>query len=231
MALGLAQVEAALAGLHDVSAEKRRAFQGRVKHLQKLGFPAGINTGKGKRAEYTLEACCKLIAAFELMQFGAMPAAAIGIVESNWSFLKVMFAAAYVEYLERGWPDEGGFGYSWVWVLYPQMMADLADPDDPDTAAVSALRLKDVEKEIWADWHANAEGHVPDKGKAYRLSLINISWAMHEFFIPLVAQGLPKTLLFEELQQWKFESYEINMLKDDIGKWSWHFFEQRLNDE
>jgi hypothetical protein len=51
--LSFAQVEKALAHTHNIAEPKRRAFAARLQHLQKLKFPAGTNTGRGRAAKYT----------------------------------------------------------------------------------------------------------------------------------------------------------------------------------
>ena len=226
--LGFSEVEAALAELHDVLPERRSAFRARIKHLQKLGFPAGLNTGKGTRAVYTLEAIAKLVAAFEFMQFGMMPATAVNLIETNWSFFRVTVAAAYIERLERGWPRNNGFAFSWVWILTPQMMADLAPPEDEQFASIGAFRLKDVEKTFWEDWRDGEDNMVPVRGRAYRLAMVNISWALDEFLSALVR---PEGNLFsQEVDQWTFDQKDFDELEKDIGLEFTDFFARRLSD-
>jgi hypothetical protein len=69
-----------LAELHDVPPAKEGALKGRLQHFQRLGFPAGVNTGRGKPAEYGVSAILRIVVAFEMLQLGIMPERAIGIV-------------------------------------------------------------------------------------------------------------------------------------------------------
>lgn len=66
-------VEEVIARIHAVEPARRPALAARLRHLQRLGFPPGINTGKGKRAEYGLDELLLLAAAFELLQLGVTP--------------------------------------------------------------------------------------------------------------------------------------------------------------
>jgi len=84
---GFSEVEAAIAVLHDVPAERRSAFSHRLKHLQRLGFPKGINTGRGKAATYLPEHVFQMAVAVELLQFGFTPDPAARTVTANLDYL------------------------------------------------------------------------------------------------------------------------------------------------
>ncbi|BEU99981.1 hypothetical protein [Novosphingobium olei] len=73
MQFQFAQVEQALADMHRVAPEKRSAFQGRLKHYQKQGFPPGINTGRGRAAVYYVRHAVQLAVALEMNQVGLNP--------------------------------------------------------------------------------------------------------------------------------------------------------------
>lgn len=71
-----------LSALHDVPPARETALIGRVQHLQRMGFPAGVNVGSGQRAEYDAPAIVRILLAFELMQFGLRPERAVMIVRA-----------------------------------------------------------------------------------------------------------------------------------------------------
>lgn len=77
------QVDDALAKVHTIVPEKRSAFSNRLKHLQKLGFPGGINTGRGRAAEYRGHHIFLLGVALQLIELGLNPERAIRVVEEN----------------------------------------------------------------------------------------------------------------------------------------------------
>lgn len=65
-ALRYPEVEALLSELHGVAPTGRVALMGRIKNLQRKGWPPGTNSGRGKPAEYDGEAVIKLLLAFEM---------------------------------------------------------------------------------------------------------------------------------------------------------------------
>lgn len=58
---------------HQISAERKGAFKGRLQHFQRLGFPPGINTGKGKAASYKWRELILLGLALEYAEIGSTP--------------------------------------------------------------------------------------------------------------------------------------------------------------
>lgn len=83
MRYGFADVEDALARFHTISDEKRSAFANRLKHLQRRGFPPGVNTGRGRAADYAPHHVFLLAVALELNQLGAGPEAAIDLINGS----------------------------------------------------------------------------------------------------------------------------------------------------
>ncbi|MCW3796487.1 hypothetical protein OMW55_01510 [Sphingomonas sp. BN140010] len=83
MQLSFAQVEGALAGAHSISADRRSAFRHRLKHVQRLNFLPGINTGRGRAATYSASDLFLLGVVLELNQLGLTPERAIGVVQDD----------------------------------------------------------------------------------------------------------------------------------------------------
>jgi hypothetical protein len=83
--LGSRQVEALVMSLHDIAPEHEIAFMGRVKHLNRLGFPRGISAGRGTPIKYDADQLFQVLAAFELAQLGASPQRAVQLLEECWS--------------------------------------------------------------------------------------------------------------------------------------------------
>lgn len=81
--LSYAQVVALLADRHDVDDSSMVAFRGRLQHFQRLGFPAGINTGRGRSAAYSFGQLVQLSLAVELIQLGLTPEKAVSVLRSN----------------------------------------------------------------------------------------------------------------------------------------------------
>jgi len=64
---------ATLAYKHEIDDSNKTAFRGRIQHMQRLGFPAGVNTGKGKPAYYGWRELLLLALAFEYLEIGSTP--------------------------------------------------------------------------------------------------------------------------------------------------------------
>lgn len=80
MQFSYAQIDEALATAHGIPDHKRSAFLARIKHLQKLGFPPGVNTGRGRAAVYGIGQAFLLALGLELIQLGTNPERAINSI-------------------------------------------------------------------------------------------------------------------------------------------------------
>jgi len=67
----------------DIGEDRKGALRSRFQHLQRLKFPAGVNTGRGKKVDYgwweTLQVCL----AFELIDQGLSPDLVIAMISNN----------------------------------------------------------------------------------------------------------------------------------------------------
>jgi len=77
------------AALHRIAPEKRTAFRGRLQHFQKLRFPPGVNTGKGKAVEYGADSVLSLAVALELAQLGVPPDRSVRLLTENLTHIVV----------------------------------------------------------------------------------------------------------------------------------------------
>lgn len=77
--MSFAEVERALADLHNIASPHRSAFSNRLKNFQRLGFPEGINTGRGKAAAYKIHHVVHFAVLLEFVQMGLTPERAISI--------------------------------------------------------------------------------------------------------------------------------------------------------
>lgn len=87
MGYGFADVEAALAEVHRIPEERRSPFSNRLKHLQRLGFPPGVNTGRGRAATYFAEHAFLLAVALQLTELSVTPERAIRLIEISFAGL------------------------------------------------------------------------------------------------------------------------------------------------
>lgn len=76
MDLSFNQVEAVFTERFAIPEDRAVAFRGRLQHLQRLNFPTGVNTGRGKKASYGWRQIIQLMVALDLIDFGMTPDAA-----------------------------------------------------------------------------------------------------------------------------------------------------------
>ncbi|QCI92116.1 hypothetical protein [Novosphingobium sp. EMRT-2] len=73
-AFSFKQVEAVLARAFGIADGKRKTFVARLQQLQKLGLPAGTNTGRGSRAAYSTWQICEFQLYLDMLNAGIPPA-------------------------------------------------------------------------------------------------------------------------------------------------------------
>lgn len=78
-----AKVEAALAAVFGVDANRRGPLRARLKHLNALGLP-GLKVGKGQRIAYSLEQIAQLMVALLIEETGVDPTVAARLVKETW---------------------------------------------------------------------------------------------------------------------------------------------------
>lgn len=92
-------MEAVLVGHFNIAPERVGTFKSRIKQLQRLGFPGGVNTGRGVKMSYTLEHLFKLVTAFELIGAGMPAERATSIVTHHWDKFAFGYASAWLNLL------------------------------------------------------------------------------------------------------------------------------------
>ena len=62
-----------LSAKHNIAGSKKTAFRGRLQHFQRLGFPAGANTGKGNGVAYSWRELFLIGLALDCLEIGSTP--------------------------------------------------------------------------------------------------------------------------------------------------------------
>lgn len=124
MSLAFGAVEDVFARLHGIREDKRVAFRARFKHLKRLGFPPGTNTGSGRAAAYEGPEIFLLALALELLQLGLSPERAVGLITKN------MFPIATVARMSVLTP---GMDLNFYLQFDPSALSGLAEEDDEDS--------------------------------------------------------------------------------------------------
>lgn len=181
MDFNFSQVERALMAMHDVPESSRAAFLARLKHLQRLGFPPGINTGRGRAATYHVEHAFLLALVLEMIQLGQNPErATIAIYRSIADISK-----AALMYCEQG---QDGLEPIYL-VLVPAILSE-------------ALEVKSPGLFLRPETLTGLRGYLESSdGIVRRLSVINIKMMIWSLFKQLDPSGSDAALL-DELMVW-----------------------------
>ncbi|WP_146001636.1 hypothetical protein [Sphingobium sp. CFD-2] len=94
MILTYGQLEATLAGHLRIHPDRLGTLRARIKQLQKLQFPPGVNVGRGTKMAYSGAHLFQLVSAFELINLGLPAATATGLVTPSWRVIAAGYALA-----------------------------------------------------------------------------------------------------------------------------------------
>jgi hypothetical protein len=92
--LPFGKVSDALASLIGVASGREDRFQARLKQLQRMGFPPGVNVGRYAKARYDGSQLLQLAVALELLQVGLSPERATKTVLKWWDGIRRAVVAA-----------------------------------------------------------------------------------------------------------------------------------------
>lgn len=90
MRLEFKEIEAIFATRYGIEEKRLSPFRGRLQHLQRLKFPEGINTGKGKKAEYGWKQFAQLSLALDLIDLGYSPEKAVTAISCSWAEIELV---------------------------------------------------------------------------------------------------------------------------------------------
>lgn len=177
------QVEAVLSAVNNIADDKRVAFTGRLKFLQKNGVPMRSSTGRGKAGSFSFDHLLQVAVAVELLQAGLTPQRAAALVRQNW-WMKAEEIYSILEDLDYRPTDFLDYAHSeasgsrkanvkfptaiadWVWLVYLSELMDLSGSSDyPTMRAIQA-----VSHATLSDW---SEGGGISRAFGMRCLVIN----------------------------------------------------------
>lgn len=115
----------------------------RLKYLQRMGFPSGSNSGRGRRATYDLDQLLQTLVVFQLIQLGLPPTRSLRTVRTGWSVLRGPLAFGW---LARG--DEKLLGRRPVLVMERNALDDGREGEDPNEPVGNPFRPIAIGKEL-----------------------------------------------------------------------------------
>lgn len=188
--LSYSAVESLIAGLHEVMPNRHSALRARLKHLKRLGFPTGVNTGRGVPAQYGADSVIHLLLAFELIQLGLTPERAVNLLR-EFGFVVVQAAGFVSQHILR---EQGTIGdQDFFLSLDPRGLASLTDPDSQAQADDPALPT--------VSWQFTDQ-IMSSLIESRRRSFVNVSMLLGSASILLERQGVSRHEFAEALFGW-----------------------------
>lgn len=202
MDYSFAQVVTALAETYAIDHERRGAFVARLQNLQKLGFPEGTNTGRGKAARYSAGHVFLIGVALELIQLGLTPERAKHVIDDDMH--AVAMAASMAVY--HGVPD---YEIKFPIFLYldPAVLRYLCRTSNDEDFAAATFHYGGMAQvlENFKDWFKNG---VP------RMAFFSVSALVHDIasFLPEGADDISP--FYKALEDWA-DPYIHNVSEPD----------------
>jgi hypothetical protein len=97
MLLTYGQLEVTLSSHLRVHPDKVHTLRSRIKQLQRLQFPPGVNVGRGAKMEYSGEHLFLLVTVFELISIGLPAQAACNLTKEHWGDFAAGYALAALQ--------------------------------------------------------------------------------------------------------------------------------------
>lgn len=128
---GFGDVEGAVLGMHGAETS---VVSARFRYFQRLRFPSGTNTGRGRPASYGLEQMLQIVLAFELLNAGLGPTPVVRTIRTNWPRLRVSLLLGWEAACDRiDWDQRE------IFLLEPTALLDGARSDDAFEAVENPL--------------------------------------------------------------------------------------------
>jgi|GEM_PF-2678612 hypothetical protein len=141
MELSYGQLETTLAQYLRIQPDRIPTLKSRIKQLQRLEFPPGVNVGRGSKMSYTGEHLFQMVTVFELLGFGVPAKTACQIIKRHWGVFAGGFALSVLQ--ERRPSDhenvEDVYGVLHIRTLHEIQFSSLAGDVAP-----SSLKVRDL---------------------------------------------------------------------------------------
>lgn len=138
--IGFGELDAVVRILHGIAPDNA-ALVPRFKYMQRMGFPEGVNLGRGVRSVYGLEEVLKVLLAFELLETGATPSRVVRMVRTGWPALIPALAVGWLATHERGARPR-----RLMVCARPGAFRELGDGDDPYAPVAEPLRAVPMDR-------------------------------------------------------------------------------------
>ena len=200
------RLELVLSTYFRIDPDRAGTFRARIKQLQRLNFPAGVNVGRGARFEYEIEHLVKLTLAFELLAVGIPAKLATELVEQGWPRIAVAIQLAVG-----------------VW----------SSPDDENVYCIFAPDLLsdniDLQQAVLVyEQNAFEEAAAGDAFKPAAMLAVNVTKLMRRLYLQCDHIRMEDWRINSEVRQWKTMLPELsdNIFFEDWARVSYSRLEQ-----
>lgn len=166
------QIEAICADLNRIASDKRVAFMGRIKQLQKwfTQDEKARRPGRGKAGTYRFSDVMRFVIAVELIQSGIMPQMAAKLVMGSWPLLRTnIYVCSFAP------EDTIGFGSKpteYLWLLDVEALRSLTSAGEGEWDHMERIWTVPIEEA--ADALAKGvSSHPANIGKGWRTLVLN----------------------------------------------------------
>lgn len=165
LVLTYGQIEALVGELHGIAPRRMSALRARLKHFKRLGFPPGVNTGRGRPAEYGPGQIVNVLFAFQLLELGFAPERSKLFLARIRSIIAIVVRNAAHGRLKRSGDSES---VDFFLCLDPRALMSLE-------VGLAAADFSGDETAYWRNSNDLAEGLLDENGSSIRQSILNVS--------------------------------------------------------
>lgn len=147
------ELDAVVRVMHGISPDNA-ALVARFKYMQRMGFPEGVNSGRGVRSIYGLPEILKVLIAFELLETGATPTRVVRMLRTDWDGLGRALAVGWLAARERSARAD-----RLMLCAMPGAFRELGEQEDPLAPVAEPLRAVPLAKIL--EWLRAIDEEMP----------------------------------------------------------------------
>lgn len=158
--LSFGQVFDILSEANGIREDKRTAFRSRLQAIQKMGWPAGTNTGRGVKATYHAVHLFQMEFIVQLLHTGLTPERVVSLMKVNWPQIMLTLCQA--------WDDRSAKReLARYMTVRPTALIDLQNPDEKIDGV---LMVPTTNEELSKDYSSVSGGGEDDRRLIINLS-------------------------------------------------------------
>lgn len=158
MILTYGQIEATIVGHLRIHPDRVSTLRARIKQLQKLQFPLGVNVGRGAKMQYSGEHLFQIVTAFELINVGLPAFTATTITAENWDIFAASYA--YAIKLRNSSLTTVKMPFIYTRITHVALSALLSEHDADDSGGIVIETMETLRQTLDYYDHPRTAGHI-----------------------------------------------------------------------